>query len=198
MKVEDRQQTGCLRTMATARNCASRQRVLRVTALRKRETKKERTFQNTGSLRCPGLLLFICLTLSTYLFIILCEEMGRGQVHLLCPEYDTAPRTLDGLQLNQVLFSRNSMLPMAQMVKNSPAMWENWVWSLGWEDPVEKGLATHSSILAWRSQWTEEPGGLQSTGMQRVGHDWATKHSTALLERRIDIFLSFFLFGCAS
>ena len=87
---------------------------------------------------------------------------------------------------------------MAQMVKNPPAMWENWVWSLGWEDPLEKGLATHSSILAWRSQWTEEPGGLQSTGMQRVGHDWATKHSTTLLERRIDIFLSFFLFGCAS
>ena len=47
-----------------------------------------------------------------------------------------------------------------------------WVWSLGQEDPLEKGMATHSSILAWRIPWTEEPGGLQSTGSQRVRHDW--------------------------
>ena len=50
------------------------------------------------------------------------------------------------------------------MVKNPPAMQENWVHSLGWEDPLEKEMATHSSILAWRIPWTEEPGGLQSTG----------------------------------
>ena len=56
-------------------------------------------------------------------------------------------------------------------------MQETWVWSLGWEDPLEKGMATHSSILAWRIPWTEEPGGLQSTGSQRVGHDWATSLS---------------------
>ena len=55
-------------------------------------------------------------------------------------------------------------------------MWETWVWSLGGEDPLEEGMATHSSILAWRIPWTEEPGGLQSMGSQRVGHDWATKH----------------------
>ena len=48
---------------------------------------------------------------------------------------------------------------------------------LGWEDPREKGTATHSSILAWRIPWTEEPGGLQSTGSQRVGYDWVTKHA---------------------
>ena len=60
---------------------------------------------------------------------------------------------------------------MAQMVKNLPAMQETQVQSLGWEDPLEKGMATHSSILAWRIPWTEEPGGLQSTGLQRVGHD---------------------------
>ena len=53
-------------------------------------------------------------------------------------------------------------------------MWETWVWSLGWEDPLEKDMASHSSILAWRIPWTEEPGGLQSTGLQRVRHDWAT------------------------
>ena len=57
------------------------------------------------------------------------------------------------------------------MVKNPPVMQENWVHSLGWEDPLEKEMATHSSILAWRISWTEEPGGLQSTGSQRVGHD---------------------------
>ena len=56
--------------------------------------------------------------------------------------------------------------------KNLPAMRETWVPSLGWEDPMEEGMATHSSILAWRIPWTEEPGGLQSTGSQRVGHDY--------------------------
>ena len=55
---------------------------------------------------------------------------------------------------------------MAQTVKNLPAMQETPVRSLGWEDPLEKGMATHSSILAWRIPWTEEPGGLQSMGLQ--------------------------------
>ena len=57
---------------------------------------------------------------------------------------------------------------MAQTVKNPPAMWETWVRSLGWEDPLEEDIATHSSILAWRIPWTEEPGSLQSMGLQRV------------------------------
>ena len=60
---------------------------------------------------------------------------------------------------------------VAQMKKNLPAMQETWVRSLGWEDPLEEGWATHSSILAWRIPWTEEPGGLQSMESQRVGHD---------------------------
>ena len=60
---------------------------------------------------------------------------------------------------------------LAQKVKNLPAMWETQVQSLGWEDALEKGVATHSRILAWRIPWTEEPGGLQSMGSQRVGHD---------------------------
>ena len=60
---------------------------------------------------------------------------------------------------------------MAQMVQNLPAMWETRVQSLGQEDPLEKGMATHSSILAWRIPWTEEPGRLQSRGSQRVRHD---------------------------
>ena len=60
---------------------------------------------------------------------------------------------------------------MAQTVKNLLAMKETWVQSLGQEDLLEKGMATHSSILAWRTPWTEEPGRLQSMGQQRVGHD---------------------------
>ena len=60
---------------------------------------------------------------------------------------------------------------MAQMVRNLAAMWETCVRSLGWEDPLEEEMATHSSILAWRIPWTEEPGRLQSIGSQRVGHN---------------------------
>ena len=63
---------------------------------------------------------------------------------------------------------------VAQMVRYLPAMRETWVWSLDWEDPLEKGMTTYSSILAWRIPWTEEPGELQPMGLQRVGQDWAT------------------------
>ena len=59
------------------------------------------------------------------------------------------------------------------MVKDTPAKQEIWVQSLGWEDPLEEEMASHSSILAWRIPWTEEPGRLQSMGLQRVGHDRA-------------------------
>ena len=60
---------------------------------------------------------------------------------------------------------------VAQMVKNLPAVWETQVQFLGWKKPMEKGMATHSSILAWRIPQTEEPDGLQSMGSQRVRHD---------------------------
>ena len=63
---------------------------------------------------------------------------------------------------------------MAQTVKHLPTMQETWVQSLGQEDPLEKEMATHSSIFAWRIPWTEELGRLQSMGSQRVGHDRAT------------------------
>ena len=74
-------------------------------------------------------------------------------------------------------FSRDSLV--AQMVKSLPVMWETWVQSLGWEDALEeamegaleKEMATHSNILAWKIPWTEESGRLQSIGWQRVGHD---------------------------
>ena len=66
---------------------------------------------------------------------------------------------------------------VAQTVKRLPTMRETWVQSLGWEYPLEKEMATHSSGLAWKIPWTEEPGRLQSVGSQRVGHDWATSLS---------------------
>ena len=68
---------------------------------------------------------------------------------------------------------------MAQQVKNLPAMQEAWmcVWSLDQEDPLEKETATHSTIVAWKIPWMEEPGGLQAIGSQRVRHNWVTKHT---------------------
>ena len=68
---------------------------------------------------------------------------------------------------------------VVQKVQNPPAMQEAWVRSLGWGDPLEKGITTPSSTLAWRTPWTKEPGGLQSVhvGVQRVGHDWVTSHT---------------------
>ena len=66
---------------------------------------------------------------------------------------------------------------VAQRLKRLPGMWETGVWSRGREDPLEKELATHSSTLAWRIPWREEPGRLQSMGLQRVRHDWGTSLS---------------------
>ena len=65
---------------------------------------------------------------------------------------------------------------MAQTIKHLPAMGETWVGSLGWEDPLEESMATHSSVLAWRIPWTGKSGRLQSMASQRVGHNRATKH----------------------
>ena len=67
----------------------------------------------------------------------------------------------------------NICFPGGLVVKNLPAVQDTQVWFLGWEDPLEKDMATYSSILAWRILWTEEHGGLQSMGSQRVRHNWA-------------------------
>ena len=75
-----------------------------------------------------------------------------------------------------ICYQRASLV--TQTVKNLLTMWETRVQLLGQEDPLEKGMATHSSILAWRIPWTEETGGLQSMGSQRVRHDWATNTHT--------------------
>ena len=70
-----------------------------------------------------------------------------------------------------IIQKRTSLV--TQTVKRLPTMWETWVQSLGWEDLLEKEMANYSSILAWKIPWMEEPGRLQSMGLQRVGHDWA-------------------------
>ena len=86
---------------------------------------------------------------------------------------------------------------MAQMVRNLPAMQETWIQSLGWEDPLEKGMATHSSILAWRIPWTEEPGGILSMGLQRIRHDWATNTFTFIyIEVRVQETPKIYKKGC--
>ena len=76
-------------------------------------------------------------------------------------------------QINPFYFLWASLL--AQVVKNLPAMQETCVQSLVWEDPLEKGMAIHSSILAWKTPWTDEPGGLWSTELQRVRHNLVTE-----------------------
>ena len=86
-------------------------------------------------------------------------------------------------QMGQFKFQMGGSCPqrtflMAQMVKNLLEMWETRMQFLGQEDPLERSVATHSSIFAWRIPWTEEPGRLQSRGSQRVTHDWATNTFT--------------------
>ena len=80
--------------------------------------------------------------------------------------------------LSNLLYLRSSLV--AQMVKHLSTMWETWVWSLGQEDPLEKEMGIHSSTIAWKIPWTEEPGWLQSMGSQRVRHDWETSLSFSL------------------
>ena len=85
---------------------------------------------------------------------------------------DSISRTKNGTSYIHMTSCFNRASLVAQMVKHLPAMWETRVQSLGWEDPLEKEMATHSSTLAWKIPWTEEPGRLHSMGSQRVGHDW--------------------------
>ena len=135
--------------------------------------------------RLPGLFPLCCLSLSRFyshhLRSILWQQQGTGIICL----HSWAPLHIKhGLtrschlvrgQINAFYSLWASLL--AHVVKNLPTR-ETWVRFLGWEDPLEKGMATHSSILAWTVPWTEEPGGLWSMWWQRVGHDWSTKHST--------------------
>ena len=95
-----------------------------------------------------------------------------------CSHTKKGPRKWNQSMFLKIIFKRKiiylSVVPSGSAVKNPSAIQEEqetWVRSLGQEDPLEEGLATHSCILAWRMLWTEEPGRLQSVGLQRVGHD---------------------------
>ena len=118
----------------------------------------------------PELRLCILDTQSNFWFFFFSGKISTVSVLFLFPK---------PWQLREQYKGQKPSLPwiylVAQSVKNPPAIQETRVQSLGWEDPLEKGMATHSSILAWRIPWAEEPGGLQSVGLQRVRHDLVTK-----------------------
>ena len=104
------------------------------------------------------------------------SQLGDGSLCLLHWQVDSLPLYhLDLAKLSSMSFVfilyASQDFPVAQTVKNLPAMQETRVQFLGWEVPLEKGMAIHSNILAWRIPWTEKPGRLQSLGSQRVGHD---------------------------
>ena len=104
-------------------------------------------------------------SLDTYTQSILKVDAKKKKSVLYTSSFNLRPQIVKATQII-LMYSL-----LVQSVKNLPAVQETRVQSLGWEDPLEKKMATHSSILAWKISWTEEPGGLQSMGSQRVGHD---------------------------
>ena len=104
---------------------------------------------------------------------------GRSPLPSLpAPSFLSPPPALRTMDVDYINIRMSGASLVAQTVKNLPAIQETQVWSLGREDPLEKGMAIHSNILAWKIPRTEEPGGLQSVGSQRVKHNWATNTST--------------------
>ena len=99
-----------------------------------------------------------------------CIRLGKQTLKFYCINMIHLQSLLPGLP-------HSSLWPGGAVVKNPPVMQETQVWSLGWKDPLGKEMSTHSSILAWKIPWTEQPGELHSKGSQRVGHDWATEHA---------------------
>ena len=89
------------------------------------------------------------------------------------PPFLLSPHNIVCRSIFYKYFVTCKVIKVAQTVKNLPALQKTWVWFLGWEDPLKEKMTTHSSILAWRISQTEEPGGLQSMGLQRVRHNWA-------------------------
>ena len=117
----------------------------------------------TDAICFPQTRMFLsCIFTLTNCYLCFNSQIKRSS---LIPQTFSESRFLD---------SSNWVSLVAQRLKRLPGMRETRVRSLGWEDPLEKEMATHSSILARRSPWTEEPGGLQSTGSQRVRHNWAS------------------------
>ena len=111
--------------------------------------------------------------------------MKEGKTMYLWKDFFSSIRRvrLEGNYLDDSLDDPMASL-LAQMVNILSATQETWTWILGWEDTLEEEMATHSSILAWRIPWTEEPGGLQSMRLQRVRHDWDT-NTHMLVERSL-------------
>ena len=120
------------------------------------------------------LKLFLTFLPNSYL--IICDYLFTDLFHWIMDPLKGSNPVSCSLNSQCLEFRWTSLV--AQMVKNLPAMQETRVWSLDQEDPLEKGMATHSSILAWEIPWTEEPGRLQCMGSQTVGHDWTTNTHT--------------------
>ena len=111
-----------------------------------------------------------------------CQTISKWPYHFTFLSFFRKKIVVKNINKKSTLFNKClSLQYMSQMGNSLPEMREIQVWSLGQEDPLEKGMATHSSILACRVPWTEEPGGLPSMGLQRVGHDWGTRFFTVLL-----------------
>ena len=119
-----------------------------------------------------GIFTALQSTLVNWMYWSLSDPIPQD-FHTMFLEFDEGEYDIARLWFYSI--SHSSLV--AQRVKNPPAKQDTWVRSLGWEDPLERGMATHSSILPWRVPWTEEPVRLQSIGLQRVRHDWATKHT---------------------
>ena len=101
---------------------------------------------------------------------------GKGKSHLINEWGMRYEMNVVNIYMFRKSYFRKKGFPSGSAAKSPPAMQELqkvWIWSLGREDPLEEGMATHSSILAWRISWTEKPGRLQSRGSQKVGHHWS-------------------------
>ena len=105
-----------------------------------------------------------------YLFVTFCNIQNLESIKIFSSNWRYKQTVVN--TFNRILFTNRRASLLAQMVKNLPALQESQVWSLGQEDLLEKEMATHSSIIAWRIPWIEEPGGLPFMGLQRVRQDW--------------------------
>ena len=117
----------------------------------------------------------------------------KWAVFLLQTSQKILGKTEEINSLSKHLLCTKKGFPLAQWERICLPMQDAQVWPLRQEEPLEKGMATHSSILAWRIPWREEPGGLQSTGLQRIRHDWSTRRTHTCARHTTHIFVSVLL-----